>query len=108
MCGSVEFRKTIRSRPSFTLRKMRRTRSCTRIPAHNRATLVKASSPGKVLSFGPAAQPDGEATPPRHGAADRPGADDDALPLGLRRSAPAPCWPGATVRGARASDRDAL
>src|SRR5206468_6990748 len=50
---------------------------------------------------------DGEATAPRHGAADRPGAHDDALPPGRRRGAPAPCRPSATVRGARTSDPDA-
>src|SRR5438552_18786158 len=51
---------------------------------------------------------DGEATAPRHGAADRPGAHDDALTPGRRRGAPAPCPPSATVRRASASDRDAL
>src|SRR5207245_4882975 len=69
---------------------------------------LKVRRPGRILCSGPAARPDGEATAPRHGAADRPGANDDALPTGRRRRAPAPCRPGATVRGARASDRDAL
>src|SRR5213594_1456098 len=51
---------------------------------------------------------DGEATASRDGAADRPRADDDALPPGREGGAPTPRRPRATLRRTGAADWDAL
>src|SRR3989449_455446 len=77
-------------------------------PARNRPSLVKGSSPGKDFILRTGCAIDGEATASRDGAADRPRADDDALPPGRNGGAPTPRRPRATLRRTRAADRDAL
>src|SRR2546422_6616154 len=77
-------------------------------PARNRPSLVKGSSPGKDFILRTGCAIDGEAPASRDGAADRPRADDDALPPGRGRGAPTPCGACATIRRTRATDRDAL
>src|SRR5207247_5525193 len=71
-------------------------------------SVVKGSSPRRILCEDSAARRDGEAPAPRHGAPDRRRAHGDALSArGVGGPAP-PSRPGSTICGTRAADRDAV
>src|SRR5438552_6709600 len=79
MCGSTAFMNRMRSSPSFTFRKIRFTRSRMVTPRVSEPSVVKGSSPRRILSADSALRRDGQAPAPWHGAPDRCRAHGDPL-----------------------------